>query len=143
MRPQRHFSTHVLLGLGAKRSRTSKSAEVSEEATAALRLFEIGPLPSGLLGLIVVRAITVPKGRTSPQGASRSRPVIPIRNSAEQSIASRRQDPRLAALKILHFHERLRQPGLPNVRKEGARTEHGRDRDDSIFVDKHGLLSFA
>jgi hypothetical protein len=30
------------------------------EAPAALRLFEIGPLPAGLLGLIVVRAITVP-----------------------------------------------------------------------------------
>jgi hypothetical protein len=122
----------------------SQFSRMFEGGPGSLRLFEIRPLPSGLLGLIVVPAVAVPKCRTSPQGASPSRPVIPTRSSNEQSIASRRHDPRLGALKTLHPRERLRRPRLPNVRNEGACTKQCGDRDDSIFVPHgHCHLSFA
>ena len=67
---------------------------------------------------MVLRVIAVPKRRTSPQGASPSRPVIPIRCGDTQTIAGRRRNPRLA------------------VGKQDAHTKERRDRDGGMFAPK-------
>jgi hypothetical protein len=73
---------------------------------------------------IILRAIAMRKRRTTPHGASPSRPVIPIRRSQEQSLVTRR-----------NVRRGLRGHHLPKARKEGARTKHCRDGDNSIFVE--------